>query len=83
MTAYAHIVKGTSIASGNDVVYSFVNLVDARSKLAEFEGNEGMTGSVIYENVRSHGYAVPYEEELYENGDSRYIENLDVDLQQP
>jgi len=42
-----------------------------------------MTGSVIYENVRSHEYAVPYEEELYEDGDSRYIENLDVDLQQP
>ena len=83
MTAYAHIVKGTYISSGDDVVYCFINLEDAKSKLAEFEQNVGMTGPVIYENVRSHEYQIPYEEELYGDGDSRYIENLDADLQEP
>ena len=83
MTAYLHIVKATNISTGRDVVYSFFLLDDAESKMLEFESNDGFTGAVIYENVRSFESFVPFDEELYGESDSRYVENLDSDLQQP
>lgn len=78
MTYLSHIVKATKLETGEDVVYLFTRPDDAERKLSEYlSENSGFTGAVIYKNVEDYGSYEPYQEELYNNRDSRYIENLD------
>jgi len=78
MTYVSHIVKATNITTNADIVYLFTYLDDAERKLLEFsEQGSGFTGAILYKNVEEHSSYIPYEELLYDSGQSRYIENLD------
>jgi len=78
MTYVSHIVKATTIETNEDVVYLFVDPEDAERKVAEFsEEGSGFTAAVLYKNVEEHKSYLPYQELLYDDSDSRYIENLD------
>lgn len=70
------IVKTTITGTTQDMLFGFIEMGHAESKVSELESNAGFTGTVLYPYVEAYDERVPFAEELYDDFELRYFDRF-------